>query len=1096
MINLGSGAGVSDCVLRSRRTARRIWSCVVTLLLTLVATTVAAQGVSTAGIRGVVVSDTRQPVDARIRVSHDLTGASIDVRAANGRFLVEGLEPGGPYTVVARALGFVPHRERGVVLTLGELRQLDVVLPPVARQLDTMTIMVDSSVAATRAHTDGGIGVTIPDSWLEHLPTLNRSVYDFMRLVPQISTKIGLPNTGLSAAGMGFRFNNFLINGVSERSLSGGVSNAFAGSKSVPIDAVKEYEVLLSPYDVRYGDFAGALVNTITKSGTNTFRGSLFAYGRTDQLQRRGRTATLAPYERLQYGFSLGGPIVPDRLHFFVALELQHFTYPAAGPYVGQPTNADRPVPVSASDLSRFDEIMRGYGLTAGSAGPIENGNPLRNLFTRFDLALPAWNTRVLLWNNYSRSDNITFSRAALDTFSLSSYQVTGAGQQRATALQLHTALTRAGGGHNELLLSRRSDGPNAAISAVRQSIVRVSVPSTSGGRVTLNTGTHEIAQGALAFVASEVAVKDNLTIPLRGRHVATVGAEAERFRIRRGSPGGSYGSWTFASLDDLQLGVADRYEVRIDFGTSDAELRGGQYSAYAGDRWQVSDGLSLTAGLRGDLLALDGHAPYQRALDSIFGRRTDQVPRRRVELSPRAGFVWDPSGSGRDHLRGGIGMFAGRYPLAWPHSALINYGVGGVLRCSRLGTPARYPPAFDPDYRTPPTACGGGATITPSSPGDVDLVDRNLRMVRVARGSIAYERRLAAALTLTNELLVTRALSDVVFLNLNLPEPVATDSYGRVMYGTIGPPALARFTPRPPFAEVIDVRSAGGNRSYQLSTRLETWRGARTSAFVSYTYSRARDVQTPLRVQTRGTVAWASARVMAGRHDDLRTSTSSNDVPHRAVLAATYAAPWRRARSELSFYYVGESGRPFTYVAYGALGRGDLNADGSSANDPVYIPRNALDTAEIRFSGFSDSLGADNSAAAQAAREAAQRAAFGDFIGRMPCVRHQRGRIMERNSCSEPWSNTTIASLRQVLPARGRSVELQIDVFNVLNFLNRDWGLRREAVPALLEHVGQTDEPVQTARPIFRFDTTAPRSTTLGTESAFQLQLAVRYRF
>ena len=248
--------------------------------------------------------------------------------------------------------------------------------------------------------------------------------------------------------------------------------------------------------------------------------------------------------------------------------------------------------------------------------------------------------------------------------------------------------------------------------------------------------------------------------------------------------------------------------------------------------------------------------------------------------------------------------------------------------------------------------------------------------------------------------------------------------------------------------------------------------------------------------MNTRGTVAWASARATAGRHDDLTTGISSNDVPHRVIVAGTYVAPWTRARSEVSFYYVGESGRPFTYIAYGTLGRGDLNADGSSANDPIYVPRSALDAEEIRFSGFSDSAQADNSPATQAIRERAQRNAFENFVERTPCLRRQRGRIMERNSCREPWSNTTIASLRQAIPVGGRGVEVQLDVFNVLNLLNGNWGPRRDAAPALLDHVGQTGEPVQAARPIFRFDTTAQHLTTRISESTFQLQLAVRYHF
>jgi hypothetical protein len=1049
--------------------------------------------VATAGVRGFVSAEQTRDVDARVEITNIGTGFSVEVRASGGRFLAQGLEPGGPYNITVRSVGFVPQRQGGVFLRLGELSEIRFVLEPVVAGLDTVTVIAQRPDAYTSSHADGGTATTISASLLERLPTLNRDVYDFVRLVPQISTKISLPNPGLSAGGMGFRFNNFLINGVSERTLGGGVSRAFAGGKSIPLDAVQEYEVLLAPYDVRYGDFTGALVNAVTKAGTNKLRGSVFAYGRNDQLSRRTAPATSTTYERVQYGFSLGGPIVQNRLHFFIAPELQRFTSPAPGPYIGQPQDAERPVPVRAVDLDRFDTIMRSYGLTAGSSGQIENGNPLRNLFTRFDLALPAWNSRLLFWNNYSGSRDVGFSRAARDTFSLSSYQVTRVSHSRASAVHLHTTLPRAGGGHNELLVSYRSDALDA-IGAVQQPIVRVSVPTVSGGSITLNTGTHESAQG-ISLASSASTIKDNLTLPFGSSHLVTLGTEVERFGIRRRGAFESYGTWNFSSLQNLELGIADAYNVRIDFGNAEVPLNGIQYTSYAGDQWQASDRLSVTAGIRADLLTIDGHPPYQALVDSFFGRRTNEMPRRRVELSPRLGFIWDLSGTHQHRIRGGIGIFAGRYPLAWAHAALSSYGVGRMLSCTRLrpGSPA--PPAFNPDRLAPPTACNGGSTITPASPGDVDLLDRNLRMTRVMRSSLAYDRRLPWDLILTSEGLATRSLSDFVLLNLNLADPVTTDIHGRVMYGTIQPTGGALPDRRSPFSEVIDLRNTTRNRSYQISTRLEKTQAGGTGGSVSYTYSRVRDVQTLLRVNTRGTVAWASARATSGHHDDLTAGISSNDLPHRVVVAGTYVAPWSRARTELSFYYVGESGRPFTFIATGIRGRGDLNADGSIGNDPIYVPRNALDSMEVQFSGF-DSLAADNSTAAQADRERVQRNAFEQFIERTSCLRRQRGQILERNSCREPWSNTTIASVRQAIPFAGRAAEVELDVFNVLNLLNGDWGRRREAAPPLLEHVGQTAEPAQTSRPIFRFNTRDPGWTTLPVESAFQLQLALRYRF
>jgi hypothetical protein len=300
----------------------------------------------------------------------------------------------------------------------------------------------------------------------------------------------------------------------------------------------------------------------------------------------------------------------------------------------------------------------------------------------------------------------------------------------------------------------------------------------------------------------------------------------------------------------------------------------------------------------------------------------------------------------------------------------------------------------------------------------------------------------------------------------------------------------------RSDFAEVIDIQNTSRNYSYQLSTRVERRFTQGIAASAAYTYSRVRDVQSPSRVNMPGIAMWADARAVSGSHEELTRGISLNDLPHRIVLAGTYRAPWTGWSTDFSFYYVGESGSPFTYLAGGVGRRGDLNADGSNANDPIYVPRDAFDPSEITFSGRSDQADADNSLPAQAQRVVRQQAAFERFIERTPCLSRQRGRILERNSCREPWSHTTIASVRQTIPIGGHALEAELDLFNVLNLLNGDWGRYRVAAPRLLEHTAQTPEAPATSQSIFRFDVEAPQWTTLQAESAFQLQVALRYRF
>ncbi|HEV8196860.1 MAG TPA: TonB-dependent receptor [Gemmatimonadales bacterium] len=1025
------------------------------------------QGMTTAAVRGTLrMRDGGDPDGTRVTVRNTATGFVVEAEVRNGRFLVSGLEVGGPYTVALRRIGARPERRDIGMLSLGEPYELHLVLEPAPVRLDSLVVQSPDAFRSTSVH--GGTAATIGDSLVHHLPSLDRNLYDFVRLVPQISTRVGPGFSGISGGGVGFRFNHFLTNGVPERSLAGGQPPEFAGGKSLPLEAVGEYQVLLAPFDVRYGDFAGAAVNTVTRAGTNRRHGSLFVQFRNDAL---ARTDTL-PYQRGLLGFSFSGPVVRDRAHFLIAGEFQRLTSPMAGPYVGQPASASAPVPVREADLERLGSIMQSYGLTAGSGEAVQNRNPLRNVFARLDAALPGLKSRAVLWLSDGESESLFFARQARDTtFALSSQATTSRGHFRTAALQVHTARLSGGGGNNEFFLSRRAISAGS-VPAVRQPIVTVTVPAvTGGGTVSLLTGTPVQAQGADAR-GGNIDLRDNLTLLLGRSHVASVGVEAEWFRLDPSGLLNSYGTWSFPSLDALQAGLADRFEVARDLGGASVPLTGGQYGAYAGDQWQLGERLSLTLGIRMDLLDLHGTPPYNRAVDSIFGRRTDRLPGAHLHFSPRAGFTWTPDGTGRHQLRGGVGIFTGRPPLAWIHTPVRTYGFGsGVLRC----TAVQGPPPFEPDPLAPPVSCASGSGGTP--PGDVELLDPHLRMARTLRGVVAGDFRLPGNLVATAEALFTRNLSDFMFVNLNLVGPQSTDPHGRTLYGTIasnGTASPARRTTAIP--SVIELQNVSANHSAQLAARLERHFSGGLSAVAAYTWSRVRDVQTPLRVNNRGVVNWSS-RALSGRHEDLRAGISGNDIPHRVILAGTWRAPWPRWTTELSLLYVGESGAPFTYLAWGVGGLGDLNADGSNTNDPIYVPRNAIDPQEIRFS------------------DPAQGTAFEQFVASTPCLRQQRGRILERNSCREPWSHTSVISLRQRVPLGSGGLEAQLDLLNPLNLLNGRWGQRRIAAPALLEQVGEA-VGLTGSQPVFRFQSVASPWTIVPAESSFQLQLGVAYRF
>jgi hypothetical protein len=289
---------------------------------------------------------------------------------------------------------------------------------------------------------------------------------------------------------------------------------------------------------------------------------------------------------------------------------------------------------------------------------------------------------------------------------------------------------------------------------------------------------------------------------------------------------------------------------------------------------------------------------------------------------------------------------------------------------------------------------------------------------------------------------------------------------------------------------DVIAVTTRSGDYAYDVTGELR-----KESRFLDVTVSlsvgHARDVESPRTVSALLTDNWRFARPVAGREDVFTLGTSDYDQPRRVHASGTVHSPWRTFSTELLFFFAGGSGFPFTYVAGGASGRGDLNADGAVGNDPLYIPLSALDTAEIRFAGTPSEI-------------ATQQLAFDRFVDGSACLRSQRGRIMARNSCRSPWMNIMNLGLRQTLPGIGAHVVVgEVQVYNFLNLLNSRWGRREmptgstlattSQIP-LLTQVGATTGP--NAQPIYRFDSTTSRYNATNVDSYYQIQLALRYHF
>lgn len=1037
---------------------------------------ISAQGITTAAIRGTVRAQGGASADgALVRVVNLSTGYVTETRVRGASFVVQGLPIGGPYHIEVRSLGYAPEVLDGFSLGLGERREVDFTLVAVANQLDTLRVTANSDRAQLASA--GGVGALISDSALRRLPTLNRDMYDFVRLVPQAGTRLGL-----SAGNASFRFNSYVIDGVTDRQLQGNnvMGPGGVGGKTVSLEAVKEYQVLLSPYDAQYGDFTGMLVNAVTKSGTNALHGSTFGYTRNEHFARATSFVGSSPYRREQFGFSLGGPIARDRLHFFIAPEFEHASAPTPGPFIGQAANVLPPLPVSADSVTRFASLLRAAGLDPGDGGRVMSLNPSVTFFGRLDIAVPEWKSRVVLRDNYSAVELTRFTRpvGALQ-FPLSSNAWTMRTAKHTTAAQIFTQASASV--FNEFLLAYMHRPTLPGQYTLSPSIQASVAPAIGVGSATILAGPPPTA-GGIGATEELTDIADHLVFQAGSRHTLGAGVHVELFRYHAEGVRARYGQWRFSSLDALENGDASFYSIAKDFGSARARVQGGRPGAYFTDEWRIGERLSLTLGLRADALKLSSLLAYNPAVDSIFQRRTSDYPKSHVAWSPRFGFRWEPFADQRTRVRGGAGIFVGPPPLGWLLGPVRSNGTGvKTLTCMGPIGSGKVP-KFVADPALQPQACPDG---TGFSNGPVALVDRNLRMAESFRTSLAVDRSLPGGVTATIEGLYSKVRSDFLFVNADLQGPQGVDPHGRVLYGTIEASGRARpaLIDDGRFTEVIDLRNHSLGYSWSVTAQIDKPFSDRYALRAAYTHSRTRDVQS----LTNGSAVapfdiWASGRPLSGRRDDLSLGVSAFEIPHRVVLAASYAAPWKLWKTDISLYYIGESGTPFTFgdSTAGVIGKGDLNADGTAANDPIYVPRNANDPSEVVFAGSDSST---------------QAAAFEKFIGDTHCLRRQRGTIVARNSCRGPWINTSNASVRQSLQTiGGHDVSVQLEVFNLLNLLNPAWGLLRMPNPWILQHVGQTSGAL--VQPVFTFDVRRAGTSTQNLESGYQLQLSLRYSF
>ncbi len=1024
---------------------------------------------TTGSIRGVVTGADASPlVGAVVTATNTETGLLRNASVSDDGSYVIRLLPSGTYRVSVRRIGSQPQERTGIRVTVGTTTALNFSLADAAAQLGAVTV---TGGALRIDVADGGFKQNVSQEEIQNLPTLGRDFTDFIALSGLVSP-IPEETTGGQFAIAGARPSqtNVQLDGVDANNTFFGENR---GGSRIPfnfsIESVKEFQLITNGFDVEYGNYAGGIINIVSKGGTNTFRATGYGNYRGEALTAENFNGTpVNNFQAQQFAFQAEGPLIRDKLFWLVSVDGQRRREPfvplgprnlittaedlerraaafpdSAAQLLGQAVRTR----TTADSLGRFFSILENqYGITnaAGAYDEFSTRNDVITLFARLD-----WNInerhRFSLRNNWSDYDNgnETFSGTLIG------------GLSQAEAFQNRT---------NSVVGELTS-----AFSDRVSNVFRFQYSTEDRPRVgndlkpqlrvnNVNTGAAYAWGGNnLAFrnrlIENKVQLVNNTSVEL-GAHTLKFGTNNIFAHYENDFWASGSGFYTFDNLEALENFRPLQYRrgVRADGTPPRAVFDVQEYSVYAQDQWRVTPRLIANLGLRYDYSRF-GDAPG-RVVDAerAFGIESGLAPVDKNNISPRVSIAWDRSGDASEVFRAGFGLFYGRLPAVLGS----NVGITDVplqdLVCTGSASDgdANAPPPLQ-NYRDwaangddNPFNCAGAAGVggIPS----FSFWTRGFEIPETYRGNVGYERQLGDRTRVSADYLYAMTSNLYTVRNLNLRQPLFSlaNEGGRQIFVPV-----ERFTPNAAagndrllntdFGNVFQNFYDGRARSHVATFNLDHRLGTESSVRASYTYTTASDNSSFSCCTSNA--GWTDTRVgAAGPNDiggigdtDRGWGPSAFVRNHTVVLSGFTRLP---LGFRLSGIYRLQSGTPWSPEQ-----GGDLNGDGINFNDRPFIfaPENFPVAIPTNVTG----------ATAQAEYVAAQREVYRGYLDANPCVGDYVGQIIPRNTCRQPWFNRLDLSLRNRIPTRsGQYAELSFDFFNVLNGLNSAWG-RYQSVSA-----------------------------------------------
>jgi hypothetical protein len=1032
------------------------------VLLPLSVASAAAQAITTGSISGTVVDQQGGTLPgASVVAVHTPTGTAYETVAdGSGRFTLLNVRVGGPYTITAKLAGFKDEAVKDVTVALGEDRAVRIKLS-LANVTETVQVTAETlPIDPTRA----GAGANIPNTVKEVLPTIQRSIYDIARVSPLFNAAGGGAGDGasvVSVAGSSFRYNTLQIDGALNNDLFGlagsaGTPGGAMETQPIAFDAIQEIQLVVSPYDVRQGGFSGGGINAITKSGSNTFHGSGFYFGRNQKWVGKGAdNRAIASFSEKQGGGSLGGKLITNRAFFFGSADSFRRQRPV-GVSVG---GSGVQFAGSEALVDQYLSILKNtYGYDVGANAKAEYSRTTNNdkVFGRLDFNLGKGHQLTVRHNFVNALNDIGTPSDKFYKTPDNYYRFVD--KTRSSVGQLNSAF---GKGVNELRVAYTTVRDHREPQPFEtRAFPQVNVTLATG--VTIQSGREQFST-ANELDQNILEVTDSFTI-VKGGHALTIGTSNQFFDFRNLFIRDNFGTYSFSSLANFAAGQAQQFDYSFS-ATSNPKQAAAfgvrQWSAYAGDQWRARSNVTITAGVRFDATQFPDKPAANPVAVNFFDHRTDIVPENMM-WSPRFGFNYDIRGDGVNQVRGGIGMFAGRPPYVWVSNQFGNTGVDFTRIGAGFNTANRIP--FVADASNQPKTVSGATAGSFSN--EIDFIDPDFKYPSVYRGNLAWDRKLPWGLYSTAEFVASRTINDIKYQNYNYTNSVTTTGVGGRPFYIKRYPALSD-----------GILLTNTHMGYNWTASYEVRRPFKDGWYFSaaYSYNEAKTLMDGTSDQAASN--WGNVYT-PGDPNNPPLARSNFAVGHRInASAAREIGLVKGTKLTLSAFYSGQSGRPYTL----AFGR-DVNGDGRGTNDLLYIPSSATD------GGFTYTGGSYNDLLT--------------FIEGDGCLKQYVGKIIPRNACRAPWTNTLDGRAALALPFKKVKAEITLDAFNLINLLDSKGGLFKYASFNEITVIQPVPTSVTAISPLTGYNLSGLTATTFtkflrdDLRSRWQLQLGGRISF